>query len=134
MIRLCWSLWSELEVHTNILYRRCALDGEPEKRLRLEAPNPLRTEIMRHLHTNRTAGHLGVRKTGFNVRRRFWWPGLMGDMERWCQECQLCQFRNRREGRKHHKLHQDPVGSLMERMAMDILSFPTETSGEIPVS
>jgi hypothetical protein len=129
LLRSCWSLWSELEVHNGILYRRCSLDGEPEKRLRLVAPNPLRKEIMRHLHTNRTAGHLGVRKTSFNVRRRFWWPGLMIDVERWCQECRPCQFRNRREGQRHHKLHQDPVGSPMERMAMDILSFPTETDG-----
>ena len=128
LIRNCWTLWSELEIHEGLLYRHCSLDGEPEKHLRLVAPSPMRREILRQLHANRTAGHFGVRKTAFNVRRRFWWPGLAADVATWCKECKPCQFRNRRGGRRHHNLTQDPVGSPMERMAVDIVSFPTETN------
>ena len=128
LVRSGWSLWPQLEIHDSILYRRCSIDGEPEEHLRLTAPRFIRGEILRHLHDSRISGHLGVRKTAFNVRRRFWWPGMSNDVERWCQECKACQLRNRRQGPRRHSMKHEPVGSPMERMAMDILSFPTMTS------
>jgi len=111
------------------LNRQCSLDGELEECLRLVTPKPLHKEIIQHLCKKWTAGHLGVCKTNFNVRRRFWWPDLMTNVKHWCQECQPWQFRNWREGRRHHKLHQEPAGSPMERMAIDIWSFQTEIDG-----
>ena len=127
-VRDLWSKWEELELHRAVLYRRYASDGEPEPQLKLIAPKQIRSEIMEQLHDNRTSGHVGNKKTAFNVRRRFWWPGSAGDVENWCRECQQCQFRNKRGGRRNHPLVQDAVGSPLERVAMDILSLPTAST------
>ena len=109
-VRTLWTLYSQLEMKDGLLYRRCKIEGQPEEHLRLVAPEPVRKFVMEQLHEHRMAGHMGQRKTSFNVRRRFWWPGVTADIEQWCQECRQCQFRNKRAGRKNHNLVQDPVG------------------------
>lgn len=53
---------------------------------------------------------------------------MKADVTRWCQRCDTCQRHNARGGPKHVKLRQDPVGSPMERLAFDILTFPDETA------
>ena len=95
--------------------------------LRLVAPPKLRTKIFLFLHDSKTGGHLGITKTVSSAKQRFWWPGMKADVKCWCQYCDCCQRRNLRQGPKHTTLHQEPVGSPMERVAFDILSFPEET-------
>ena len=127
ILREYWSRYNQLEIHEGILHRKCMVDDQSGELLRMVAPPEIRTDIFRWLHNDRTAAHMGIRKTLFNVRRRFWWPGLRHDVERWCQRCRPCQFRNLRAGKKRSRLHQEPVGSPWERIAMDILSIPTES-------
>lgn len=126
-LREYWSKWEQLERHDGVLYRRSSVDDQSGDVLRLIAPAMMRSRILTLLHNDRTAGHMGITKTLYNVRRRFWWPGLRGDVESWCSACRPCQMRNQRSGRKRAKLHQDPVGSPWERVAVDILSIPTES-------
>ena len=68
-----------------------------------------------------------IKHTIGSARQRFWWPGLKSDVMRLCQLCDRCQQRNLRSGSKRTALQQDPVGSPMEGLAFDILSFPDET-------
>lgn len=126
-LRRYWSMWSETEIHNEVLYRRCGIDGQPEPKLRLVAPKEIRDVLFKHIHQNRMAGHFGVKKTLFNVKLRFWWADILADVTRWCHECRPCQFRNVRTGRGRAALRQDPVGSPLERIAMDILSLPVES-------
>ncbi|XP_056388372.1 uncharacterized protein LOC130283193 [Hyla sarda] len=35
------------------------------------------------------SGHFGVHKTEAMVRRRFYWIGMWGDIEKWCAECSV---------------------------------------------
>ena len=76
LIRTGWSVWPQLEVQEGLLYRRCSVDGEPEEKLRLVAPIAMRNEKLRRLHDSLISGHLGVRKTAFNVRRAFLVSGM----------------------------------------------------------
>ena len=108
-----------MEVHNGILYKRCGIDGQPEPKLRLVAPREVRDVLFKHIHQNRMAGHYGVKKTLFNVKLRFWWADVVADVTRWCQECRPCQFRNVRTGRGRAVLRQDPVGSPLERIAIN---------------
>ena len=126
-LREYWSRWPQLELHDGILYHRSSVETSPGDLLQLIAPAEIRKDILIWLHNDRTAAHLGIHKTLFNVRRRFWWPGLRHDVESWCQQCRQCQYRNQRPGRKHSRLHQEPVGSPWERIAVDILAIPTES-------
>ncbi|KAM8968610.1 uncharacterized protein ACOB8E_003540 isoform 2-T2 [Sarcophilus harrisii] len=36
-------------------------------------------------------GHLGIRKTGGNVTKSYYWPGVVYDSRKWVKECKKCQ-------------------------------------------
>lgn len=52
-------------------------------------PESLRAKVLTQLHQDH--GHQGVERTTGLVRSRCYWPGMMADVKRWCQECQRCQ-------------------------------------------
>ena len=122
-IRIYWSMWKQLKIVDGLVYKLDPTQTVETDRLRLIAPKQVRDEILTHLHNHKTAAHLGITKTLNKVRARFWWPGLKPDVMRWCKQCVACQKRNMRVGRKMAPLQQDQVGSPMEKLGMDILSF-----------
>ena len=42
-------------------------------------------------HESLMAGHLGNRKTIDQVVAEFFWPGICGDVTRFCKSCDICQ-------------------------------------------
>ena len=88
--------------------------------LQLVAPKSLRKAILQHLHNRKTGGHLGLTKTLYNVRQRFYWPGQCSDVARLCHCCQECRARKPKKG-KRAPLKQEIVGLPMERIALDIM-------------
>ena len=52
---------------------------------------PLRRKVMALAHECLMGGHLGVKKTKDKVQASFYWPGINGDIARFCQSCDVCQ-------------------------------------------
>ena len=50
-----------------------------------------RRQILQVGHTTILAGHLGVKRTVDRILRNFFWPGIFGDVTRFCQSCDICQ-------------------------------------------
>ena len=126
-LKALWSQWALLEARENLLYRRYLPDSAPGDQnddskvvLQLVAPKSLRKAILQHLHKYKTGGHLGLTKTLYNVRQRFYWPGQRSDVARWCHRCQECGARKPKKG-KRAPLKQETVGLPMERIALDIM-------------
>ena len=128
VLRRFWTMWKQLTLKDGLLYVLAKESTTNSPVLRLVAPHQVRTAILEFLHDHRTAAHLGITKTHKKVRDRFWWPQLKKDVVRWCKFCPACQKRNLRVGRRTAPLQQEPVGSPLERMAMDILSFRETTA------
>ena len=124
-LRTYWSAFEQLKLEDDVIYH--SKPGGQHLDNRLIAPEKLREILFKCIHSTRTGGHLGIKRTLSSTRQRFWWPGMKKDITRWCQYCDTCQRYNRRPGRSRTGLRQDPVGSPMERIAFDILSFPEET-------
>ena len=126
-VRVFWSMFDQLETIDGVLYRV----PEPGNRFsvpRLVAPRAIRNQVFNFLHTKRTGGHLGIKRTAASARKRFWWPGIKKDVIRWCRHCNTCQYHNLRSGARRSSLHQTTIGAPLERVAFDILSFPVETT------
>ena len=121
-VRIYWSMWKSLHLNKGVLYRKDPNTGQSQ----LVVPLKMKHQILKQVHNHRLGGHFGIKKTLYNIRVRFWWPGLRADVSRWCRTCSACQRRNPRTGARM-SLQQDLVGSPMERMAMDILSFKEQT-------
>ena len=130
-VKALWSQWESLENRKGILYRKFQTETkeEPSVIYQYVAPKRLRKEIMRHLHDHRTGGHLGITKTLYNVRQRFYWPGSKKDIVRWCHHCKECGARKPKHGKKA-PLQQEVAGMPMERIALDIMGpLPRSNSG-----
>ncbi|KAL8579784.1 hypothetical protein ACOMHN_066432 [Nucella lapillus] len=54
-------------------------------------PKELRLSVMTLGHDIPMAGHLGTRKTKDRIFLEFYWPGMCGDIRRYCQSCVRCQ-------------------------------------------
>ena len=54
-------------------------------------PKGLRQQVLTVAHESVMAGHLGIRKTLDRKSSCFYWPGIHGDVLRFCRSCDICQ-------------------------------------------
>ena len=73
-------------------------------------------------HDSLFAGHLGVRKMTAKVLSESYWPGVQGDISRYCRSCDLCQ-----KTFPKGKVPKIPIGkmpiidTLFSRVAIDLV-------------
>lgn len=81
--------WDRLLEQEGVLYRRIFRPDGREEVFQVLLPSVLRGEILRWLHQEH--GHQGIERTTELVRQRCYWPGMSGEVARWCKECERCQ-------------------------------------------
>jgi hypothetical protein len=74
---------SECQVHNGYLYY--------QHRLYIPADDALQLRIIQNNHDVPAAGHPGRAKTFDLIRRRYFWPTLRKDVERFIANCHICQ-------------------------------------------
>ena len=92
-IKAYWSMWNQLEIKNDVLYKRWDEDVSGKCTWQLVVPECRRQEVLQMVHDHITAGHLGEHKTLANLRLRFYWYGHRKDVEKWCGSCDLCASR-----------------------------------------
>ena len=73
----------------DLLYRKFTKGNKVT--LQLVVPNGFREKVMRLAHETLMSGHLGTKKTLDRVVAEFFWPGICGDVARFCKSCDICQ-------------------------------------------
>ena len=63
--------------------------GKPLKQVMV--PEKLRRPIMEVAHGSIIGGHMGIKKTTDKIQSAFYWPGIQGDLTRFCMSCDVCQ-------------------------------------------
>ncbi|GBG89251.1 hypothetical protein CBR_g48958 [Chara braunii] len=91
----------------------------------------LRTRILGEFHDAPATGHFGVNRTIGRLRERFWWPGLLGYVTRYCKSFEVCRRCESRNHPPYGELRPLPVPlRRREAIAMDITSpFPKHKTG-----
>ena len=90
--------------------------------LQLVIPVGFREKFLRLAHETLMSGHLGIKKTLDRVVSEFFWPGVCGDVARFCKSCDICQ-RTIQKGR----VTKVPLGKMplidipFKRVAVDIV-------------
>lgn len=95
-------------------------------------PSKFRERVMKLAHESLMGGHLAVKRTVHKVLSEFYWPGVHGDVKRFCQSCDACQ-RTVPKG----KVRRAPLGKMpligvpFQRVAVDIVGpiEPRSTQG-----
>ncbi|XP_051529229.1 uncharacterized protein LOC127426442 [Myxocyprinus asiaticus] len=83
--------------------------------------------VFQAAHYNPMAGHLGERKTLNHLIARFYWPGIGGDVRRWCVACSECQLVNPPATPKAPLRPLPLIEVPIERIGMDLVG-PLERS------
>ncbi|GAA6083783.1 uncharacterized protein LOC122335106, partial [Tachysurus ichikawai] len=96
----CWQLnkpvltllqqWNRLKAKEGVLHQRIFRPDGGEECYQLVLPDVLREEVLIQLHQHH--GHQGVERTSELIRQRCYWPNMLADITRWCQECERCQL------------------------------------------
>ena len=103
-----------------LIYWQFTLCGKTTSQL--VVPSSLTNKVMTLAHESLMAGHLGIRKTIDQVVAEFFWPGVCGDVTRFCKSCDICH-RTVQKGR----VAKVPLGRLplidtaFKRVAVDIV-------------
>ncbi|GFO04004.1 gypsy retrotransposon integrase-like protein 1 [Plakobranchus ocellatus] len=74
-----------------IVYRRYEDLGRNVNVKQVVLPKPLREYVMSVAYDSITGAHLGIMRTKDKVLSNFYWPGVDGDVTRYCWSCDVCQ-------------------------------------------
>ncbi|XP_041355427.1 uncharacterized protein LOC121373051 [Gigantopelta aegis] len=85
--------FSKFVIENELLKRKSQSPNVEHGKLfdQLVVPTKFRVKVMRVAHETVLAGHMATQKTINRVQRHFYWPGLQGDIRRFCQSCDVCQ-------------------------------------------
>lgn len=126
-VKVYWHQRDHLYLRDGVMYRRKP-DGEEQVLL----PKLLREEYLRLAHTGITGGHMGVRRTRWQVRRRAYWVGWSNQVKRFCQSCLQCNQYHRGKPPRQGPLQPLPCGAPWERLSIDITGpFPRSRRGSV---
>lgn len=53
-------------------------------------PVSLQQQVLYQTHNIPCAGHQGYLKMLNHLKEEAYWPGMAGDVQRYCQECSIC--------------------------------------------
>ena len=84
---------NSFEVKIAILYRVFKYPyvngAKPLKQVMV--PVQLRSRMMELAHGSVMVGHMRIKKTADKIESTFYWPGIQGDVTRYCKSCDVCQ-------------------------------------------
>jgi hypothetical protein len=104
-----------------LLYR-IYVDQRGAEFQQLVVPEKLRGHVLRVGHDIPMAGHLASQKTQDCIWLHFYWPGMCGDIRRYCQSCDMCQRTFPKGRTKKVPLGTMPLSVVpFQRVAVDII-------------
>ena len=92
-------------------WRRATAPSDEEWQVshQIVVPKCLRNDVLSLAHSSPLAGHLGVNKTYRKVLSHFYWPGLKGDVVKYCRSCHTCQV----VGKPNQKPNSAPLKPIL---------------------
>jgi len=114
--KVYWSQWDQLTIHNGVLCRRFYGKGSQSNVLQMIVPATLRSEAMKRCHAGIVGGHLGAKKTAFQVGRRFYWHHWQSDVKRFCRQCVVCGSYHRGKLPRTAPLQPIEAGAPFERL------------------
>ena len=110
--------------HQGLVYRQI-LDKHDDTELRekqLVVPKKYRDTVLKTGHDALLAGHMGMNKTIDRIQNSFFWPGMNGDIVRYCKSCDICQRTSPKGRVKKVPMENVPTVSVpFDRVAVDIV-------------
>ncbi|UYV82801.1 hypothetical protein LAZ67_22000913, partial [Cordylochernes scorpioides] len=85
------SIAQNFKVEDGCLFKK---NPNPEGRAwLLVVPEKKKREIMKEYHNHISNGHLGVDRTMYRIKSKYFWPSMLKDVSEFVKTCHLCQSR-----------------------------------------
>ena len=80
-------------VEEGVLYRKFQSENVEHSKAfkQLVVPKDYRKHVLRLGHDSILSRHLGIKKMTDKILSEFHWPGVQGDVIRYCRSCDVCQ-------------------------------------------
>ncbi|GFO01339.1 gypsy retrotransposon integrase-like protein 1 [Plakobranchus ocellatus] len=105
-----------------IVYRRYEDLGRNVDVKQVVLLKPLREYVMSVAHDSITGAHLGIRKTKDKVLSNVYWPGVDGDVTKYCRSCDVCQRTVKKGTVPRVPLEKVPlIDTPFKRVAIDLV-------------
>ena len=91
-------------------------------------PQSLTRNIVRTMHDNPFAGHMGIARTEDRIRQRFFWPGIRRSVQEYIKQCAVCTQRKTPTDNNKAPQQTIEVGEPFTFWAMDYMGPLPETS------
>ena len=89
----------------------------------------MRQNLLKELHGGKFSGHFAWKKLYKTMRKKYWWRGMCGAVEKYCKSCLECVTRKGSGRSVKPPLVPIPVGGPFHRMGVDVLQLPLTESG-----
>ena len=125
-----WSQWERLKMDNGVLVRRYENLGDDGDIFQIIIPKTLRREYIRQIHAGFAGAHLGRTRTEHAIRRRFYWPGWLEDVDLELKSCISCVQYSRGKPQRQVGLLPIECGEPFEIVSVDITGpHPVSYSG-----
>ena len=110
-----------MKVMGGVLYRRYEAGDGTTMHWQVIMPKTMRSGFLERVHSDKTAGHLGIDKTLKRVLQRAYWFGWRDQVAAFCKKCILCASRKPPSRKSRAPMQQHLTGAPLERVSMDVL-------------
>ena len=125
-----WKIRDKLVMKDDLLVRLQRVKAGLEPIEQVILPQCLKRMVLESLHDSELTGHFGVKRTMARVRLRYYWPGYLADVDKWCKSCKTCQERKDPTSKNTAPLTNIETGDgPFEKVALDILKLPPTSRG-----
>jgi hypothetical protein len=123
------SIANQVGIENGVLRRTVIKEGHTPYVQILLPPDFAKT-LLKHIHDDVMAGHLGLKRTLERARQRFFYPGMSKDIREYVRKCDVCASAKQAKPDNIAPLHQEQTFTKFGRIAMDFVGpFPTTKNG-----
>jgi hypothetical protein len=95
--------------------------GAPEKESERVTDEETKATILYEYHDSPVGGHQGMNKTFREIRKRYEWPNMKRDIEKYVIRCKICQMNKNLSPRCKAPVEITTTSHPFERCALDIV-------------
>ena len=110
------------EVRGEVLFRLFHPNKSENIQKQLVVPHKFRQQVLQIGHETLLSGHQGTKKTLQRIMLNFYWPGISGEVKRFCASCDICQRTINKGNVKRAPLQKMPIiNTPFQKVSIDLI-------------
>lgn len=105
---------------------------DPATAWKLCVPKPDRDIVLKEIHDDPEAGHLGTTKTSARAALKYYWPGMFRDVRTYVRKCESCNKFKFNQAKPYGEMYYRHLQSPGQLISVDLMGpFPKSKKGHM---